>query len=197
MTLTLTRMNPMNRMIPNRMTPSRSQDDFLAYWKEELEKLGAVHILHWAVDTFSPRLAVKTDFEPEGCVLLSLLSNIVPRITVLYDEADCRGQGFRNGLRSFARTSKLEIRPVRLPDPENRKGSYFDAVLCGDRRENRPDLDILGIEPFMDVPEIAPLARWTREAVFKKLRQDATLNSCCEIPLKKELSCGDSRKYGR
>jgi phosphoadenosine phosphosulfate reductase len=56
-------------------TPER-----LAELSEELEGKDAARILHWAVDTFFPRLTMATAFGPEGCILIHLLADIEPRV---------------------------------------------------------------------------------------------------------------------
>jgi phosphoadenosine phosphosulfate reductase len=47
-----------------------------------LESAPAEEIITWAVRTYFPRLAMATAFGPEGCVILSMLARIEPRVYV-------------------------------------------------------------------------------------------------------------------
>lgn len=49
---------------------------------EELEAAEPEAILRWAVDRYFPRLTMATAFGPEGCVILSMLAKIEPRVSV-------------------------------------------------------------------------------------------------------------------
>jgi phosphoadenosine phosphosulfate reductase len=49
---------------------------------ERLEGATAEDILRWAVARFHPKLAMATAFGPEGCVILSMLAKIEPRVHV-------------------------------------------------------------------------------------------------------------------
>ncbi len=60
-----------------------SQQDELQYLNDEFETAYPQDILHWAVDTFDSGLAVVTSFQPTGIVTLHMLSEFVPRPTVL------------------------------------------------------------------------------------------------------------------
>jgi phosphoadenosine phosphosulfate reductase len=47
-----------------------------------LEAAGPQEIISWAVERFFPRLTMATAFGPEGCVILSMLAAIEPRVYV-------------------------------------------------------------------------------------------------------------------
>lgn len=178
MTLTLTRMYPPSSKAHGSKAHDRS--GFLAFWKTELEKLSSAHILHWAVDAYYPRLALRTAFEPEGCVILSMLSNIVPKVKVLCHAVDYQMQRFWNVSNRFRIKTGLEIEPVYLHDVDLMASGDgivpFDAVLHGTRRDGRPGFGVLDIDWSLEIPSIAPLARWTGDAVERKLRQDAIVD---------------------
>ena len=168
----------MTRMYSMKHGSKRQSDaGFLAYWKDELEKLSSEHILNWAVDSYSPRLVLKTAFEPEGCVILSMLSKIVPKVSVLCNEIDFQMQRFLGVSKCFYMKTGLEITPIYLHEMNNSRDLSFDAVLCGIRREGRPGIGVMGMDYFAELPSIAPLVRWTREAVMNKLRRDSILDS--------------------
>ncbi len=56
---------------------------FHRYWIHELDQMGTEQILHWTVDTYANRIALATSFEPNGCVLIAMLSEILPRIDII------------------------------------------------------------------------------------------------------------------
>lgn len=151
--------------------------DFLTFWREELEKLSSTHILHWTVDSFYPKLALKTAFEPEGCVILSMLSTIVPKITILCNEVDYQMQHFWSITRSLYRKTGLEIVPIHSYDGNNDDCVRFDAILGCARRQDQQGIRVLGMDMSMDIPVISPLKRWTHDAVIRKLKHDAIFDS--------------------
>lgn len=171
MTLTMTRMYSTTPNFQNRY-----ESEFFAFWKGELEKMSSTHILHWAVDNFYPRLVLKTAFEPEGCVILSLLSKIVPEITVFCHEIDYQTQQFWNITGRFYRKTGLEIVPIHSLRSKDDSGR-FDAMLDCTRRKERPGIRVLTMDPATSIPTISPLVRWTRDAIDKKLKQDAILDT--------------------
>lgn len=172
MTLTMTRMyfaSPHNR----------KTDDFLKFWETELEKLGSEQILHWAVDSYAPRLALATSFEPESCVLLAMLSKITSEITVVCTRLDYQVQRLWGISRRFHEKYGIKITPVESIQENNgdgmseiRPATKFDAILCGARRRDHAGLKVFARHTTFDIPMIAPLARWTREAVVDKLKRD-------------------------
>lgn len=167
------------RMYPSRhASHAREQGRFLNYWKEELEQMSSDQILHWAIDSYYPRLALVTSFEPEGCVLLSMLAKVVPNITVLCNELDARMQHYWGIARQFYVKSGLEIEIAPLPQPigvfEN-TASRFDAILCGMRRQKRSAAMVLESHYHWRIPVVSPLVRWNREAVMSKMKRDDIL----------------------
>lgn len=153
----------------------RNLNGFLAFWKDELEQMSSKQILHWAVDAFHPRLALKTTFEPEGCVILSLISEIVSEITVLCNEIDFQMQRFWSVTKRFRAASGLQIVPTHAFDEDDRPS--FDLILDGTRRRGRPGIGVLQWDPALETPTVSPLVRWTHDALLRKLRRDAILDS--------------------
>lgn len=172
MTLTMARMYSKNRK-PSK----RNEYDFLTFWKEELEQMSSVHILHWAVEHYYPRLALKTAFEPEGCVLLSLLSNIAPKIMILCSDIDYQMQYFWRVTNRFFTQTGLEIVRVASFDTDIESRTHFDAVLDGTRRQGRPGIGVLGMNQTTEIPSVSPLVRWSHDALVQKLKRDAILDS--------------------
>ncbi len=63
-------------------TPSQSELEFLQRKSEQLEDATPEEIIQWAVRQYFPWLTMATAFGPEGCVILSMLAKIEPRVYV-------------------------------------------------------------------------------------------------------------------
>ena len=63
-------------------TPSPEQIDLLARMSIALEGRTPEEILAWAVETYYPRFTMATGLGPEGCVIISMLAKIEPRVYV-------------------------------------------------------------------------------------------------------------------
>jgi len=62
--------------------PSQEEVDLLAEQSRRLEEASAEQIIQWAVEHYFPKLTMATAFGPEGCVILSLLAKIEPKVYV-------------------------------------------------------------------------------------------------------------------
>ena len=62
--------------------PSEEEIERLAQKSRELESAAPEEIIRWAVDTYSTGLTMATAFGPEGCLILSMLAKIDPKIYV-------------------------------------------------------------------------------------------------------------------
>lgn len=62
--------------------PAPEELEALAEHSLRLEKASPEEIITWAVETYYPKLTMATAFGPEGCVILSLLAKIEPRVYV-------------------------------------------------------------------------------------------------------------------
>lgn len=62
--------------------PSSEQLEALRAESQRLEQCSPEEIIRWAVETYFPKLAMATAFGPEGCVILSMLAEIEPRVYV-------------------------------------------------------------------------------------------------------------------
>ena len=113
---------------------------------------------------------------PEGCVILSMLSEIVPNVTVLCNMTDYQMQHFWNVSGRFYVKTGLQIVPVHSLNVHGTE-MEFDAIIETTRRQGRPGIGVLGRDQAMEIPTISPLVRWTRDAVIRKLKQDAILDS--------------------
>ena len=73
------------RPAPAQPPAVRTADAELAWLEQQsqaLEGLYAEEILTWAVDTYFPRFTMATGLGPEGCVIISMLAKIEPRVYV-------------------------------------------------------------------------------------------------------------------
>src|SRR5687767_7214581 len=55
---------------------------------DEFETAPPDTLLRWAIEEFSPDLALATGFGAEGCVLASMLSEIYPGMRIFYLDTD-------------------------------------------------------------------------------------------------------------
>ena len=55
---------------------------------DEFEKASPQAVLRWAIEEFSPDVALATGFGAEGCVLVSMLSTINPATRIFYLDTD-------------------------------------------------------------------------------------------------------------
>jgi phosphoadenosine phosphosulfate reductase len=62
--------------------PSPETLAFLESQSQRLETATAEEILAWAIDTYFPRFTMATGLGPEGCVIISMLAKIEPRVYV-------------------------------------------------------------------------------------------------------------------
>lgn len=62
--------------------PSPEELEWLASESARLENANPEQIIAWAVDMYFPKLTMATAFGPEGCVILSMLAAIEPRVYV-------------------------------------------------------------------------------------------------------------------
>jgi phosphoadenosine phosphosulfate reductase len=146
--------------------PSEETLEWLQRQNILLETATAEEILSWAVETFSPRFTMATGLGPEGCVIISMLARIDPRVYVFNLDT---GYQFRETLELRDRIAEkygIEINlqrpelsveayeaanggPVYKTNPDKccadrkicvlrRVAAYFDAWATGIRRDQSP-----------------------------------------------------------
>lgn len=64
------------------LPPSEDLLEEIAAASQRLETAAPEEIIAWAVERFHPKLTMATAFGPEGCVILSMLARIEPRVYV-------------------------------------------------------------------------------------------------------------------
>jgi phosphoadenosine phosphosulfate reductase len=67
---------------PDVRQASQQEIEELLEQGRRLEEATPEEILRWAVDNYFPKLTVATAFGPEGCVLISMLARIEPRVYI-------------------------------------------------------------------------------------------------------------------
>ncbi len=146
--------------------PSAEELEELARHSARLESATPEEIITWAVERYFPRLTMATAFGPEGCVILSMLARIEPRVYVFNLDT---GYQFRETLelrdriaqrygivvdlqRPELSVEEYERRnggPVYKTDPDrccfdrkiavlHRVARGFDAWMSGIRRDQSP-----------------------------------------------------------
>jgi len=131
-------------------------------------------IIRWAVDNYFPKLAMATAFGPEGCVILSMLAKIEPRVYVFNLDT---GYQFKQTLETRDRiTQQYGI----VVDERKLKVLYrvtqgFDAWMSGIRRDqsrHRAEAPIVGWDGKFGLMKINPLANWTKGDVWKRISEE-------------------------
>ena len=62
--------------------PTPEQIEFLEHHNRRLEGATPEEILAWSVETYFPKFTMATGLGPEGCVIISMLAKIEPRVYV-------------------------------------------------------------------------------------------------------------------
>jgi phosphoadenosine phosphosulfate reductase len=104
-----------NNADPTPWVPSPEELDELARQSQRLEEASPEEIIRWAVETYFPKLTMATAFGPEGCVILSMLAAIEPRVYVFNLET---GYQFRETLELRDRIARRYGIEVDLRKPE-------------------------------------------------------------------------------
>jgi len=104
--------------------PSPEELRGLADHSARLEKATPEEIVAWAVETYFPKLTMATAFGPEGCVILSILAKIEPRVYVFNLDT---GYQFPETLDLRERIARKYGIQVDLQRPELSVGEYEAA----------------------------------------------------------------------
>ncbi len=100
-----------------------------------LEAATPEEILAWAVEKYFPKLTMATAFGPEGCLILSMIAKIEPRIYVFNLDT---GYQFRETLELRDRIAEKYGLEVDLQRPEL-SVAQFEAANSGPIYERDPD----------------------------------------------------------
>ena len=152
--------------IPEVWTASPEEIDWFARKSRELDGAAPEDILTWAVETYFPRFTMATGLGPEGCLIISMLAKIEPRVYVFnldtgYQFAEtlelrdriCDKYGMTIALeRAELSVAEYEARhggPVYAHNPDRccfdrkvavlqRVAARYDAWATGIRRDQSP-----------------------------------------------------------
>jgi len=80
-----------------------------------LEKASAEEIIAWAVEAYYPKLTMATAFGPEGCLIISMLAQIEPKVHVFNLDT---GYQFKETLETRDRIAEKYGIEVKLEKPE-------------------------------------------------------------------------------
>jgi len=101
--------------------------EMLKRHREEFESASPEEIIRWAVETYWPKLTMGTAFGPEGCLILSMLAKIEPRVYVFNLDT---GYQFEETLQTRERITQRYGIEVDLQRPELTV-EQFEAVHGG------------------------------------------------------------------
>ena len=116
-------------------TPTPAQLEMLHRHSALLEAASAEEILAWAVQTYFPRFTMATGLGPEGCVIISMLAKIEPRVYVFNLDT---GYQFRETLELRERIAEKYGIVVDLQRPELPVDAY-EAAHGGPVYRTDPD----------------------------------------------------------
>lgn len=116
-------------------TPTPEQLDRLKQVSDILEDAPAEEILAWAIGTFFPELTMATAFGPEGCVILSMLAALQPKVRVFNLDT---GYQFRETLELRDRIAKKYGIEVVLARP-NTSVEDYEKQYGGPVYKSNPD----------------------------------------------------------
>ncbi len=107
----------------------------LAEASRQLETASPEEIISWAVENYFPNLTMATAFGPEGCVILSILAKVEPRVHVFNLDT---GYQFRETLELRERIREKYGIEVVLERPEQSVSEY-EAANGGPVYRTEPD----------------------------------------------------------
>lgn len=116
-------------------TPSAAELESLAQWSRRFEGAPPEDILAWAVERYFPRFTMATGLGPEGCVIISMLAKIEPRVYVFNLDT---GYQFRETLELRERIAAKYGIVVDLQRPELSVPEY-EAMHGGPLYRTNPD----------------------------------------------------------
>ncbi len=115
--------------------PSAEELAHLAEASRQLETASPEEVVAWAVENYFPRLTMATAFGPEGCVILSILAKVEPRVHVFNLDT---GYQFKETLELRDRIQEKYGIEVVLEHPEQSVSEY-EAAHGGPVYRTEPD----------------------------------------------------------
>ena len=133
MVLMATTITPAHKVSPLKLTAELQQE--LQKENVRLEKSSPQEIIQWATGRFGSNLTMATAFGPEGCLIISMLSEIAPATHVFNLDT---GYQFKETLRLRDRLAERYGIEVELMRPELTVEQY-EAQHDGPLYKSRPD----------------------------------------------------------
>ena len=115
--------------------PHADQLEYIERMSRSLETASPEEILAWAVQTYFPRFTMATGLGPEGCVIISMLAKIEPRVYVFNLDT---GYQFRETLELRDRIAEKYGMTIDLQRPEL-SVAHYEAVHGGPVYQTDPD----------------------------------------------------------
>ena len=120
---------------PGVRTASADEIEWLTEKGRALEGSSPEEILAWAIETYFPRFAMATGLGPEGCVIISMLARIEPRVYVFNLDT---GYQFPETLALRERIQEKYTVAIALERPELPVAEY-EALHGGPLYDRDPD----------------------------------------------------------
>lgn len=120
---------------PTVRTPSDEELQWLQAESARLERATAEERIRWAVKHYYPKLTMATAFGPEGCLILSMLAEIEPRVRVFNLDT---GYQFEETIDTRNRIAEKYGIEVELAQPDQ-SIEAFEAEHGGPLHETDPD----------------------------------------------------------
>ena len=115
--------------------PTRQQLEMIQRQNAALETASAEEILTWAIETYFPQFTMATGLGPEGCVIISMLAKIEPRVYIFNLDT---GYQFRETLELRDRIAEKYGIVVDLQKPDSSVADY-EAAHGGPIYQSNPD----------------------------------------------------------
>jgi phosphoadenosine phosphosulfate reductase len=115
--------------------PSPEMLAFVDFQSRRLESASAEEILAWAIDAYFPRFTMATGLGPEGCVIISMLAKLEPRVHVFNLDT---GYQFAETLALRERIMDKYGMSIHLERPEQSVAAY-EAANGGPVYRSDPD----------------------------------------------------------
>ena len=137
---------------------------------QQLEGVGAVEVVQWAVDAFGPGLAMSTSFGIQSAVMLHLVTSITPDIPIIWIDTGYLPAETYQFAEQLAERLKLNLKVYQSPISPARMEALYGQLW------QQNDLD--AFNRYDQIRKVEPMQRALRElqvtAWLAGLRRDQT-----------------------
>lgn len=180
-----------NRFAHGPFGPTPEQDDFITYWRPELEKLSTGQILYWVAEMFPSKSALVTSCGLGGSVLISMIGQLELGISILNPGT---GKPLGETRRQHERLTEMFGVQMEYGNPNvflneaslccgekryrtlRRTAGRFDLWISEAVRARRPDerrRPVLDWDDRFGLFRVSPLIRWTGQSVRNKASRES------------------------